>query len=1154
MSTKVKAQAQQTVTTTANTQVQTALPRSRPFDSAESDLESASLNSADKSAGTPPPPGVQRRSPSIDFQNVSIFEHVPATVQAKLVVGAPDDKYEQEADAMAEKVMAMSDAEPVQRSLEPEEEEGISLKPLEEIQRQEDDEEINLKPLGATIQRADYEDDGITLKSSDERVKRINRDGGDGSFTASSNIESKLSSNKGGGNSMPDSTRNFMESRFGNDFSSVKVHTDNQAVQMNRDLNAKAFTHGNDIYFNSGQYNPDSSSGKSLLAHELTHTIQQTGHTALKRIDTQLEKPNKLASTKEKAKVQTQSLAKSIQRADYEDEGITLKAIASTVNSIQRDAAEDIAEDKAEAETEMQSALDEVEGDTSQAEEAKATAEGQADKLETVAENAEDEEAAEEAAGEVEAESTSVTETQQEKTAATETEVVATEIEEAEQEQEEAEQEQQKAIDAVEETMGEEGEGEEGEGEGENSGEDDGAIAPTDDGTASKDSKAIAPPQPDPSKPPKSPKEDPAFQAVTQQAEAVGETYSSHKSAEEKANEAQEAAEDPNQQMRRAQASQTNEAGEKEPGIFDREAFISSLMNALGVEKPTTQEDVASGKGAANAASAIKGEVDKSKSDAGGGLQESATRNPEPGVEEPKTVIPVTEATAETGEPIESQAIDLESGAAAPKPASEEEIEGEAAETVEALDNLVPEKLQTKLIVGAPGDKYEREADAMAEKVMAMPDSKVGGSENVARRVGNEGNLDSQQDSNIAHQQINPKSISADPLQRKCDREASRRHRLTPIGKQVQLFPGLSIQRLVDAPTQEGNEVQIDQHRMAKYQGEAGVDASGAINKAKKHNQSAPQKFRQQEDVSRNETIQEQAQQRDTNTQQMYETRLAEHQNVQATQAESKTQDEIARAEVSQHIQGIYDETQINVSGILNRMDKRVNKEFAISNRRANNIFEKRQRELFADWKQKYYGERNPLWLPHMSVKTGWAYVRVKFSLKKYFNTPLWLVNKVFTGLPGEVNNIYEIAKQDFIEAQKQGIYRIADIVEEEMANAKAEVNRGKERVATYVNTLPDNLKAVGAEAAVKVQSQFDSLEQSVKDKQNELVDSLTAKYEASLSEINKRIDELKAANASLISQVADAIGDLAKWILKEVFSVLKPVIQKIPGICSKAD
>jgi hypothetical protein len=66
-----------------------------------------------------------------------------------------------------------------------------------------------------------------------------------------------------------------MESSFGVDLSGVNIHTDRDAIAMNKELGAQAFTHGKDIFFNSGKYNPDSSTGKHLLAHELTHTIQQ---------------------------------------------------------------------------------------------------------------------------------------------------------------------------------------------------------------------------------------------------------------------------------------------------------------------------------------------------------------------------------------------------------------------------------------------------------------------------------------------------------------------------------------------------------------------------------------------------------------------------------------------------------------------------------------------------------------------------------------------------------------------------------------------------------------------------------------------------------------------------------------------------------------
>jgi dihydroxyacetone kinase-like predicted kinase len=95
-----------------------------------------------------------------------------------------------------------------------------------------------------------------------------------GKTAVPSYTENKLKSSKGGGNKMDDATRNEMEMGFGADFSQVNIHIGSQAVQMNKELGAQAFTHGNDIYFNEGKYNPYSNEGKHLLAHELTHTIQ----------------------------------------------------------------------------------------------------------------------------------------------------------------------------------------------------------------------------------------------------------------------------------------------------------------------------------------------------------------------------------------------------------------------------------------------------------------------------------------------------------------------------------------------------------------------------------------------------------------------------------------------------------------------------------------------------------------------------------------------------------------------------------------------------------------------------------------------------------------------------------------------------------------
>ena len=91
----------------------------------------------------------------------------------------------------------------------------------------------------------------------------------------SQDLEDNINSTKGSGTALPEHTQAEMGGAFGADFSDVKIHTGDTAVQMNQDMGSHAFTHGSDIYFNKQQYSPESNSGKKLLAHELTHTVQQ---------------------------------------------------------------------------------------------------------------------------------------------------------------------------------------------------------------------------------------------------------------------------------------------------------------------------------------------------------------------------------------------------------------------------------------------------------------------------------------------------------------------------------------------------------------------------------------------------------------------------------------------------------------------------------------------------------------------------------------------------------------------------------------------------------------------------------------------------------------------------------------------------------------
>lgn len=143
----------------------------------------------------------------------------------------------------------------------------------------------NIRPLKAyDVFLTAFSGGTSVQRKEDEDKKAIQGKSDIATDTAPASVESKLSSSKGNGDSLPGEVRNNMEDHIGADFSNVKIHTGTEAEQMSKDLHAQAFTHGSDIYFNSGKYDTQSKSGQHLLAHELTHTVQQGA--ALQRKET----------------------------------------------------------------------------------------------------------------------------------------------------------------------------------------------------------------------------------------------------------------------------------------------------------------------------------------------------------------------------------------------------------------------------------------------------------------------------------------------------------------------------------------------------------------------------------------------------------------------------------------------------------------------------------------------------------------------------------------------------------------------------------------------------------------------------------------------------------------------------------------------------
>ena len=162
-----------------------------------------------------------------------------AGVQPRLDVGASNDPFEREADAVGRQVVAAM----------------RSGRTYATPAAQADDA---AGPKGAPVI---------------SRRAQVGAEGG----TVSSDIERTISSTRGRGVELDETTRRKLDSGFGADFSQVRVHTGSQATELNQQLSAEAFTLGNDIYFRDGLPDANSSGGLELLAHELTHTIQQGG-------------------------------------------------------------------------------------------------------------------------------------------------------------------------------------------------------------------------------------------------------------------------------------------------------------------------------------------------------------------------------------------------------------------------------------------------------------------------------------------------------------------------------------------------------------------------------------------------------------------------------------------------------------------------------------------------------------------------------------------------------------------------------------------------------------------------------------------------------------------------------------------------------------
>lgn len=180
----------------------------------------------------------------------------PPPIQAKLTISQPNDPYEQEADRVADQVMRMPDPALAESSIDSTPIRGLS------VQRK-----CAACGVGS----------GPCPKCEAEQGSMLHRKADAASGSSVSSDAAEFISHLGPGQPLDLETRAFFEPRLGHDFSHVRVHDGEQAVASAKSINARAYTIGSNMVFGAGEYAPESGEGRSLLAHELTHVVQQDG-------------------------------------------------------------------------------------------------------------------------------------------------------------------------------------------------------------------------------------------------------------------------------------------------------------------------------------------------------------------------------------------------------------------------------------------------------------------------------------------------------------------------------------------------------------------------------------------------------------------------------------------------------------------------------------------------------------------------------------------------------------------------------------------------------------------------------------------------------------------------------------------------------------
>ncbi|GAB4199728.1 MAG: hypothetical protein OHK0022_20210 [Roseiflexaceae bacterium] len=910
-------------------------------------------------------------------------------IQPALRVNAPGDLFEQEADRVAEQVMRMP-AGP------------------------DDPEATTTEPIAALwVQRAVSGNAGVSVQPAVE-----------------ANIARMRSS---GGSPLPTADRSFFEQRFGHDFSQIRIHADNHAAGTARSLNARAFTVENHIAFDTGEYQPGTTSGRQLLAHELTHTIQQTGGVATKRVQRKAAEEEQRDQTPdpEQAPVENRSPTDLVAEAVR---GLTESEVAQQAVPPIPLRPTGLSEAKPKDEGA------EAGGGGSGGSAAAATAKSQPKDKEAPKPGTQEQPgapvpatgAATPASGQPAAPTQQLSQpipTATPDTTAT-TPQTATQT---------AGQPGNATQDAAKTTAKPEAKPA-------------GGDAATQDPNASQSAPSNGNPpqaaatasaatseqeQDEPQhlvqrmpvggmvqRTPRSPDADPAYQSVAESVRGVATEQKQHDPAEQKAAEASAAAQmPPEERMGQAQNTKTGEIdataaaqeqaaqGDSAPG-FDKEAFKASVrarIDQLTPTDPRQMDDIENSSVFGDVRTAVDQQVATGKEQAQGNVDDKVEETPDPASVPERQTTPL-----QPNAPGQQPAAPDTSGAA-PKPAGTTEVELPLQQQSQQLDTQLA-------------------------------------------------------DANITEEQL-----------------------------------------------QNSNEPQF-------------LSAVQSKNEAQTHAEQAPVAYRATEQSEISAAQGQAATLVQTGVTDMHGSRSGTFGQLDTVQSGTQTSDEAKRAEIGREIDAIYQRTKTDVDQILADMDTAVDAAFSSGAETARTTavnFIKQQTDAY---KAQRYAHEAPWW-----------------DIGAHISGAVNQVGDAILGMPEEYYQYYQQGRDLYVTEMEVVLDQVADIVADHLGRARQRVQQGRDEIQAFVDSQPEELRQIAAQAASDAQTQFDSLEQTIDTKQNQVIDSLAQQYIASAQTLDSELQTMQDAERGLLAQAGDLITGVISTI-NELKDLLLTTLARAAG------